>query len=146
MSVVFEMHRILLCNYEADCSASPAWISLTHKTTDRETPTFCKWDDNQGSVHEDCVCQVLGYANRVRLEELYKTDTWSHRQGRITGRKYKCFCKKYKQGSAEFPVTHTRGFTTRLCKIYQWQKLFHGLLWCLKGTLDILDNQPPKSK
>lgn len=59
------------------------------------TLTFGEWDDDQGSVHEDRVRQVLRNANWFRFEELYKTDTGSHRQGRITGRKYKGFCKTY---------------------------------------------------
>lgn len=52
-------------------------------------PTFCKRDHNQGSVHEDCVGQVLRDSHRLRLKELYKTDTWSHRQGRVTGKKHR---------------------------------------------------------
>lgn len=38
-------------------------------------PTFCKRDHNQGSVHEDGVGQVLRDSHRLRLKELYKTDT-----------------------------------------------------------------------
>lgn len=53
-----------------------------------QTPTFSKRDHDQGSVHEDGICQVLRNPHRLRLKELYKTDTWSHRQGRVTGRKH----------------------------------------------------------
>lgn len=41
----------------------------------KHTPTFSKRDHNQGSVHEDGVRQVLGNSHRLRLKELYKTDT-----------------------------------------------------------------------
>lgn len=55
----------------------------------KKIPTLSKRDNNQGSVHEDGIGQMLGYSHRLRLMELYKTDTWSHRQGRVTGRKYR---------------------------------------------------------
>lgn len=32
---------------------------------------------------------MLRHSHRFRFKELYKTDTWSHWQGRVTGRKYK---------------------------------------------------------
>ena len=68
------------------------WLSFVvcWKTLEigQRRPTFCEWDNNQGSVHKDSVGQMLGHSNRLRFKELYKTDTWSHRQGRFTGRKY----------------------------------------------------------
>lgn len=48
-----------------------------------QTPTFSKRDHDQGPVHEDGVRQMLGHSNRLRLIEFYKTDTGSHRQGRV---------------------------------------------------------------
>ncbi len=63
----------------------------------RAAQTFGEGDDDQGSVHKHGVGQMLGDSDGLRLVELYKTYTWSHRQGRITERKYRCFCEMYTQ-------------------------------------------------
>lgn len=59
-----------------------------------QTLTFSKWDHDKRSVHKDGVRQVLRNSDWLRLMELYKTDTWSHRQGRVTGRKTEMLCKE----------------------------------------------------
>lgn len=53
------------------------------------TPTFSERDHDQSSVHENRVRQVLRHSHWLGFTELYKTDTWGHRQGRVTGRKYR---------------------------------------------------------
>lgn len=49
--------------------------SHVSETGIKQTPTFSKRDHDQCSVHEDGVRQVLGNSHRLRLKELYKTDT-----------------------------------------------------------------------
>lgn len=41
----------------------------------KQIPTFSERDHDQGSVHEDCVRQVLGNSHGLSLKEFYKTDT-----------------------------------------------------------------------
>lgn len=74
----------------------------------KQIPTFSEGDHDQGSVHEDGVRQVLRNSHRLRLKEFYKTDTWSHRQGRVTEKKYKYVVQRIQTRRANMPFSNCK--------------------------------------
>lgn len=98
------------------------------RQSESKTPTFSKRDHNQGSVHEDCVRQVLRNPHRFRLKELYKTDTWSHRQGRVTGKKYRYVVQRIQTRTPYMPFQTVTSVSTGTTKLMSRSLMFLPLL------------------
>lgn len=69
------LFRMIRGKNSAQCVLSGLIDCCVNDIMMEQTPTFSKRDHDQGSVHEDGICQVLRNPHRLRLKELYKTDT-----------------------------------------------------------------------
>jgi len=70
-SYMFDIFLILIFVSYTGINCHRMWL---HRPLNN-SQTFCIWYDYQRSVNEHSVCQVLGHNCRVRIMELYKTDT-----------------------------------------------------------------------